>query len=457
MNTTLTTAFSIALLLMLVNPQVGMGSQSNTITVGPDGADVIGSDNRAIQIAVDAVAQRGGGTVKVLPGEYTLHNAIHMRSNVHLKGAGRELTVLKQAPPVVNRLLKDADRGQKQVTPEDPSLFEVGMGITARIRDESWEGSWRSWNVHRPLYITRIEDGILYLNDYIERDVIADLDSWGRGGYDGYIANIFPMIYAYEVENITIEGLTVDARREDFPEWDGARCAAVYLGRTMDSTVRDIKAVHASGDGIFIDESLRVLVEECELAHNTFHGFHPGSHSAYTTLRRSRLHHNGSDGLYICWGIHDSEFTDNVIHHNGIRPESKRNGISIGHKDTDNLIAGNHIFENAVSGIHFRTKTEANGAHRNTISGNIIENNGLPDHSDIGYGVYINGITHGLVFEGNVIRETRQGKARLQHHAFHIEPDVARFRIVDNEIGDHPGETIVNESACTESVVQALE
>ena len=48
----------------------------NVITVGPRDADVVGADNRAIQLAIDALSLRGGGTVRVLPGEYTLIDAL---------------------------------------------------------------------------------------------------------------------------------------------------------------------------------------------------------------------------------------------------------------------------------------------------------------------------------------------------------------------------------------------
>ena len=42
--------------------------QHVTLTVGPDKADLVGATDRVIQAAVDYVARRGGGTVRVLPG-----------------------------------------------------------------------------------------------------------------------------------------------------------------------------------------------------------------------------------------------------------------------------------------------------------------------------------------------------------------------------------------------------
>ena len=204
-------------ILFLSSVEKNLGADTSEITVGPSGADITGSDNYAIQLAIDALASRGGGTVRVLPGEYILYDAVHLRSNVNLKG-DRERTILKHCPPVSSRLLKDADRGQKEITPLDVSLFKPGMGVTCRSKSGRW-------SVHRPLTITRIENGVLYLNDYITRDIIADLDSYGKGGHEGFVTNIFSLIHGYEVENVVVEGFTVDSKIENFPEWENSRCA----------------------------------------------------------------------------------------------------------------------------------------------------------------------------------------------------------------------------------------
>ena len=48
-----------------------------TITVGTKDADIVGSDQRAIQAAVDHVARLGGGTVRIKAGTYRLRNAVY--------------------------------------------------------------------------------------------------------------------------------------------------------------------------------------------------------------------------------------------------------------------------------------------------------------------------------------------------------------------------------------------
>src|SRR5438094_6773566 len=44
--------------------------QRVTITVGPEKADLVGATDRVIQAAVDYVARKEGGTVRILPGTY---------------------------------------------------------------------------------------------------------------------------------------------------------------------------------------------------------------------------------------------------------------------------------------------------------------------------------------------------------------------------------------------------
>ena len=57
-----------------------------TVTVGVKKADLVGSSDRVLQAAVDYVSRFGGGTVKVLPGTYTLRNAVHLPSGIRIQG-----------------------------------------------------------------------------------------------------------------------------------------------------------------------------------------------------------------------------------------------------------------------------------------------------------------------------------------------------------------------------------
>lgn len=410
------------------------------VTVGLRDADINGSDNMAIQAAVDLLFYRGGGTVKILPGEYTLYNSVYLRSNVNITG-DRESTILKRCPAVSSKLLVDADVFEKQIIPADPSLFKVGMGIVCR------SNNLMNAMITAPLTIAGIENGKLYVNDYIPFDFTAILDSQGKGGYDGLVANVFPMLLGNRIENVIVDGLTINSFTKEDPGWQNVRTAGIFFGTCKNSVIRNVKVSNTQGDGILIaDASFNITVENCESSDNTYHGIHPGSHSTSVTVKNCHFHHNGSDGIYICWGVKNSFFIENDVHHNGTRKIGKRNGISIGHKDTNNIIEGNHIHENAISGIHFRTKTEANGAHNNVIKGNTIENNGLPGHTDRGYGIFISGITHDILIGNNIIRETRQEDSRLQKNAIVLSPGVSRVQMINNEMSGHPEENVVDKS-----------
>src|ERR1043166_5017898 len=67
-----------------------------SILVGTRDADIIGSDNRALQAAVDYVAGLGGGSVEIGPGEFIMHDSLHLRSFVSVRGTSGK-TVFRQA------------------------------------------------------------------------------------------------------------------------------------------------------------------------------------------------------------------------------------------------------------------------------------------------------------------------------------------------------------------------
>ncbi len=412
------------------------------IVVSPEGPE---SDTRAIRVAMDALAERGGGTLRLRPGRYVLTDSVYLRPDVAL--IGEDGVVLARTEFVASDLAVDADVGQFEFTPVDASVFRPGMGV--RFYDDVF--GWAVQPVQ--LAVTAIQGGRVLLNEMNINDRLAENHA--------RVVNYFPIIYGHLADRAMVDGITIDASVRDSGELDGMRCAAVYLYRSTDCTLRRLKISGARGDAIcFGKASLRTLVEDCEVFDNMCHGIHPGSHSAHCTIRRCHIHHNGADGLYVCWGIRHSVFEENDIHHNGHL--LWRSGFSIGHKDSDNLIVRNHIYANCKYGICVRRKTEANGAHRNTFRENVIENNGwnpseIPEDlreivasEPAGCGVLVMGITHDLTFERNVIRDTRPQGQQFQRNAMHFALGVSRVRLLDNEIADHPDGNVVDEAGAVD-------
>lgn len=77
----------------------GSGGGSNiTTTVGPSGANYTTdgvADDVQINQAIAAVNTAGGGIVDLKPGTYWITDSIQLKSNVHMRGSGIGLTIIK--------------------------------------------------------------------------------------------------------------------------------------------------------------------------------------------------------------------------------------------------------------------------------------------------------------------------------------------------------------------------
>src|SRR5438552_17328755 len=105
-----------------------------TLTIGSHSGQIQGADDRVLQAGVDHLAALGGGTLKILPGEYRLNNAVHLRSGIRVEGSGPE-TVLIKNPSVRTRLAEDSDWYEREIELVDPSGFDVGYGIVLQARN----------------------------------------------------------------------------------------------------------------------------------------------------------------------------------------------------------------------------------------------------------------------------------------------------------------------------------
>ena len=134
---------------------------------------------------------------------------------------------------------------------------------------------------------------------------------------------------------------------------------------------------------------------------------------------------NGEDGLFLCWRVKHGVFENNTLQGNG------RFGISIGHKDTDNLIRGNNVLGNHEDGIFFRNETAGMAGHRNRVENNLIENNGLKRAAA---GIRVRGATRDLIIKGNTIRDTRAAGDRQQTTGIVLDESVGQVQLDGNTI-----------------------
>ncbi len=403
-----------------VSPQ----AKGVTVTVGPADADVVGTDNVAIQKAIDRVGAAGGGTVLIKAGTYTLRNSVRLVSHLTLRGSGADKTLLKKVPGVRSKLNLDADYGEFKATVEDARGFAPGMGVT--IVDKQQRSGWTP-SVRT---IARIDGQTLYFDRFLHMDYSVE--------NEGQVFNTFPLIAGYEVEDVRVENLTADGGRADSEILDGCQAGAIYFFHSQKMTIRNCVARHYPGDGISTQFVEDPVVDNCEAFGNAYLGIHLGTGALRGHVRFNRAHDNGQDGLYLCWRVQHSRYEHNQSWNNG------QDGISLGHKDTDNVFIKNVVSGNARAGIFFRDEPEINAAHRNTFQENKIEDNGRPGTP--GYGIRIEGVTQNLNFVSNLIRETRKGDAATQFVGIYIGPKADYITCERNIFEGNLKQALVDES-----------
>jgi len=354
------------------------------IRVGQREGDITGADNRALQAAVDYIAGLGGGTVEIGEGVYLMRDSLHLRSGVTVRGLG-ERTVLRKAPAAISQMALDGDFGEEQITLVNPEGFTVGAGVA--IWDKNAGGFHTT--------VARIT-GRRGNTFSISRPLMADC----MVADGAQAATVFPVVSGYDLENARIEQITVDGARELNPNLNGCRGAGIFLYRAFGTVIDRCVVRNYNGDGISFQQSNDVQVLACVSENNAGLGLHPGSGSQRPIVRNCIARRNGEDGLFLCWRVRHGLFEGNELVENG------RHGISIGHKDSDNLLRKNTVRGNSSHGVYFRNETEGMAGHRNRLEENRIEDNGK---RDAGAGIFIDGETGGVILVQNTIRNQRTG------------------------------------------------
>jgi parallel beta-helix repeat protein len=379
------------------------------ITVGLRDADIIGADNRALQGAVDYIAGLGGGLVEIGEGEFLMHDSLHLRSFVTVRGiAGK--TVLRKVRATSSVLALDGDYGEEQFTVANPEGFKVGDGVAI------WDSNARGFHT-TVARITGRSGNTFSIDTPLNADCMV--------ANKAQAATVFPVISGYNLEGVRVENLVIEGNKEENVYLDGCRGGGIFLYRGFGTVIENCVVRNYHGDGISFQQSNDVLVQGCVSEDNTGLGLHPGSGSQRPVVRECIARRNGEDGLYLCWRVRHGLFEKNILENNG------RFGISIGHKDSDNLLQGNQVRANDQDGVFFRNEAEGMAGHRNRLENNLIENNGVKGEAA---GIRVRGETRDLVFRNNIIRDTRPPETRKQTVGIRIEEPAGKVVLEGNQI-----------------------
>jgi hypothetical protein len=381
--------------------------QRLTVSVGPEKADLVGTTDRVIQAAIDYVARRGGGTVRILPGTYRLRNSIFLQSQIRLAGSGTDTVLLKE-PSTATKLIVDGDHWDQEITLADPKGFQVGDGVRLVSKDPYGKGT----NIIQRTLVAASGNRFKLDRRLEERFHLEG---------DPQIATNFALLQCTNLANVLIENFAIDGDRAHNEMIDKGAFddGAVRLDESNRITVRELTVRNFYCDGIVWGISHDVLVENCHLHDGVRLAIHSGSGSQRSIVRGNRVEHS-AEGIYFCWGAQHGLYEKNVI-------EDCTYGMTFGHSDSDNLIRNNDIRRSAEAGIHFRGGNRAFAPHRNRIEQNRIVDSG----GEKGVAIDINGETESVAIIKNELRETRKPLSRV---GIRIGAETRDISYMDNQI-----------------------
>ena len=231
---------------------------------------------------------------------------------------------------------------------------------------------------------------------------IITLDSPARENFwlekEPTAATLFPVITAEHVDDVIVENLTIDGNKGQNENLDGNRGGCIFIQDCNRWTIRQVTARDYNGDGISWQVCDDIIIDECRMIGNTDLGLHPGSGSQRPVITRNFIS-GSSQGLFFCWGVRHGIAEGNSIE------DCSRYGISIGHRDTDNMVRENTIRRSGEFGVLFREHpAPRRDPHRNTFMNNTIEDSGTMGEC---IAVQMLGTAQGVVLEGNRICDTR--------------------------------------------------
>ena len=378
-----------------------------SISVGPKKADLVGTNEKALQAAVDYMARMGGGTVQMLPGEYRLRNAVHLRDKVRILGSGEDSVLIKEASVKV-KLADDSDWYDQEITLENATGFKVGDGVCLRAKNPHDGGN----TVIKRTLMAR-SGNRFKLNAGLRKNL------WLSGNPTA--ATLFPLLNCEHVKHVAIENITLDGNRANNENLNGNYAGCIFAQDCSRLTFRNVEARNYNGDGMSWQICHDVVVENCHSHDHNGLGLHPGSGSQRPVMRGNKLERNNI-GIFFCWGVRHGIAENNINIENDI-------GISIGHRDTDNFILNNDVLRSKKGGIVFRPDNRGKdfGPHRNRVEKNRIIDSG----NEAGIGVEVRGNIRDITLKANEIRETRGAQQRV---GVHVGEETKDVKLIDNKI-----------------------
>jgi len=349
------------------------------LTVGLSHADINGDTNVVIQAALDQAAAAGGGRVTLRPGTYTVWDRIRMRSRTTLAGSGQD-TVLVVPDGWQVALWEDGDWGNDWATCDPLPPVAVGHGV------HLFSDRDHGWNTTVATVLEIDGDRVRVSEPFNGNHMVGD---------NAAISSAHSVIDCEDAEDVAVRDLVIAGNAAKTFRLDGCRGGAVHGLRANRVALSRVTVRDFNGDAISWQRCDDWTLEDCVTEHNTGHGLHPGTGAQRPVARRCVSRGNGRCGMFVCWRVRHGAFEECVFEANAGA------GISIGHKDSDNLFRANRIVDNTGPGIVTRNERAPMCPDRCAYEANELRGN-----HEGGPQVVLNGEVTDLVFRDNVYDET---------------------------------------------------
>ncbi len=384
-----------------------------TLTVGQTEGDLQDRDDKVIQAGVEYLHRLGGGTLQILPGVYLMQNAVYLRPNITLRGSG-DKTVLRKAPSVVTPLVRDSDWFEYGVQVGDSKGFTPGAGIM--LRSKTGPGDWQLEVVKAT--ITAIHENVLFLDRLTKENFWTEKEATA--------ATVFPLLTAENVDDVAIEDIILDGNREQNEHVNGNFSGGVFIQYCNRWRFKNVTSQNYNGDGFSFQVCDDIQFQSCRAINNADLGFHPGSGSQRPVFRQC-ISKGNSLGIFFCWSVSDGLAESCTL------MENRDYGVSIGHRDTDNVIRDCTIERNGKVGILFRKEdSEFRGGHRNRIENCTIRDNGTKES---GVGIDIQGKTQDITIQNTRLQNTAEQNQKI---GIRIGNEAERITLQDNTFENCP-------------------
>jgi len=239
-------------------------------------------------------------------------------------------------------------------------------------------------------------------------------------------ATIFPILTAENVDDVVVEDMVFDGNRDKNEHINGNFAGAVFIQHCNRWFFKNVIATNYNGDGFSFQVCDDVQFRDCKAINNSDLGFHPGSGSQRPVFHNCVARGN-SQGIFFCWSVSDG------LVENCILSENIRYGVSIGHRDTDNILRRCRIERNGEVGILFRKEVnEFRCGHRNQIEDCIVRDNGTKQS---GIGIDIQGKTQDITVRNTRLENTA---GKNQKVGIRISEEAERIILQDNTFENCP-------------------